>query len=166
MNDELPSLPNAPHRFAVEITNSGERMDYTAKDMRDYALASIAPYKARIDLLERMECELMERRWRLIERAEEAEATAKMMAGAADTERAERKRLEAEVAKLRVELHDLRNVTLEIFKAENAKLRELLSEAADDIESWGAYATDYFQKKHDLAGCVQRFRDAALKGKP
>ena len=37
----------------------------------------------------------------------------------------------------------------------------LLSEAADDIEAWGAYASDYFQKKHDLAGCVAKYRDAA-----
>lgn len=30
--------------------------------------------------------------------------------------------------------------------------RSALREARDCIESWGAYAGDYFQEKHDLAG--------------
>lgn len=46
------------------------------------------------------------------------------------------------------------------LEAEVQRLRELLAEAADDIESWGAYATDYFQKKHDLQGCVAKYRNA------
>lgn len=50
------------------------------------------------------------------------------------------------------------------LEAENNRLRTLLAEAADDIESWGAYASDYFQKKHDLAGCVAKYR-AALENK-
>lgn len=41
------------------------------------------------------------------------------------------------------------------------RLRALLGEAADEIESWGAYASDYFQQKHDLAGAVDRFRAAS-----
>ena len=42
-----------------------------------------------------------------------------------------------------------------------AKLEQLLCEAADDIAGWGSYAADYFQTKHDLAGCVQRYLAAA-----
>ena len=41
------------------------------------------------------------------------------------------------------------------------RLRTLLAEAADEIESWGAYAGSHFQQKHDLAGTVARFRKAA-----
>ena len=43
---------------------------------------------------------------------------------------------------------------------ENVKLRELLDEAVQEIEAWGAYASDYFQQKHDLAGTVARFKAA------
>lgn len=42
-----------------------------------------------------------------------------------------------------------------------AALRMLLSDAADEIGEWGAYASGYFQDKHDLAGCVAKFKDAA-----
>lgn len=45
--------------------------------------------------------------------------------------------------------------------AENEALRKSLSEAADEIESWGAYASEYFQQKHGLAGSVSRIRAAA-----
>ncbi|MDV5861334.1 hypothetical protein QM298_10485 [Pseudomonas mendocina] len=38
--------------------------------------------------------------------------------------------------------------------------RVLLLEAAEDIESWGAYASAYFQEKHDLAGCAMKYRIA------
>lgn len=46
------------------------------------------------------------------------------------------------------------------LKAENAKLRDYLSQAANDIEDWGAYASEYFQDKHDLVGCVARYHAA------
>jgi len=36
-----------------------------------------------------------------------------------------------------------------------------LEEAANEIEDWGAYADEYFQKKHLLAEVVQSFRDDA-----
>jgi hypothetical protein len=46
-------------------------------------------------------------------------------------------------------------------------IKQLLIEAADEIESWGAYAHDYFQEKHDLKGSVQKFLDAAKQiGEP
>ena len=35
-------------------------------------------------------------------------------------------------------------------------LREALIEARDDLEAWGAYASDYFQQKHDLEGNISR----------
>ena len=36
-----------------------------------------------------------------------------------------------------------------------------LEEAANEIEDWGSYADEYFQKKHLLAEVVQSFRDDA-----
>ena len=49
----------------------------------------------------------------------------------------------------------------EALHAENERLRILLDDAATCIEDWGAYAGAYFQEKHDLAGDVRRFREAA-----
>ena len=46
-----------------------------------------------------------------------------------------------------------------------AKLENLLSEAADDIEGWGSYAGEYFQQKHDMAGDVARYRTAVAPQK-
>ncbi|MCY1308338.1 hypothetical protein D9M70_583380 [compost metagenome] len=59
-----------------------------------------------------------------------------------------------------------RAVTLERdqLRAEVDGLRTLLTEAAEDIADWGAYAGEYFQQKHDLAGCVARYRAALDKG--
>jgi len=48
---------------------------------------------------------------------------------------------------------------LDEARAEILRLRHMMSEAADCIADWGAYADDFFQKKHDLAGDVQRFRE-------
>ena len=42
--------------------------------------------------------------------------------------------------------------------AEIVRLRQLLKEAADDIEEWGAYADEYFREKHNLAACVEKYR--------
>jgi hypothetical protein len=38
-----------------------------------------------------------------------------------------------------------------------------LKDARDDIESWGAYATDYFQDKWDLEGCIKRYDEVLAK---
>ena len=53
----------------------------------------------------------------------------------------------------------------EADKARIAELELLLSDAAQEIEDWGAYAPEYFQEKHDLAGVVARFRAALSKPK-
>jgi hypothetical protein len=39
-----------------------------------------------------------------------------------------------------------------------AVLQAALSEAADNMEDWAAYADPYFQEKHDLAGDLRRAR--------
>ncbi len=43
------------------------------------------------------------------------------------------------------------------------KLREALRLAIETVEFWAAYASSYFQEKHDLAGDLQKLR-AALTG--
>jgi hypothetical protein len=46
------------------------------------------------------------------------------------------------------------------LKAENARLREALRLAIEAVEFWAAYASPYFQDKHDLAGDLQKLRAA------
>ena len=51
-------------------------------------------------------------------------------------------------------------------------LVKALEQAIADIEDWAAYASPYFQEKHDLAGCLEKHRTAlstwrqAQEGKP
>ena len=40
----------------------------------------------------------------------------------------------------------------------NARLRAALQDAIDSVESWGAYASPYFQEKWDLAGDIKRLQ--------
>jgi hypothetical protein len=47
----------------------------------------------------------------------------------------------------------------EKLKAQNMELLAAYAEAIDDIASWACYASDYFQQKHDLAGCLKRHND-------
>ena len=47
------------------------------------------------------------------------------------------------------------------LRTQNQALVEALEDATDEIESWGAYASEYFQEKHDLAGNVAKFRAIA-----
>ncbi len=67
------------------------------------------------------------------------------------------------LAKLYGKRHD-KNGRLSNFlagmKAENARLREGLRLAIDAVEFWAAYASPYFQDKHDLAEDLQKLRAA------
>ena len=47
--------------------------------------------------------------------------------------------------------------------AEAGALAELLEQAAEDIQEWGAYASAYFQEKHNLAANVAKYREAARR---
>lgn len=40
---------------------------------------------------------------------------------------------------------------------------EILNSAADDIESWGCYASEYFQEKHDLEGSINFYLESAYR---
>ncbi|KAF4559217.1 MULTISPECIES: ead/Ea22-like family protein [Pseudomonas] len=48
------------------------------------------------------------------------------------------------------------------LKAENEAMRSALLEASEEVATWGAYASEYFQEKHDLAGCVAKIHAAAM----
>lgn len=67
----------------------------------------------------------------------------------------------AEVAGLRTGYEAYERVNAEL-KAEVDGLRKSLLDAAEEIDAWGSYASDYFQEKHDLAGCVAKFHAAAM----
>jgi hypothetical protein len=43
-------------------------------------------------------------------------------------------------------------------EARVASACDLLALAVSDIEDWGAYAGDFFQHKHDLSGCIAKYR--------
>lgn len=53
-------------------------------------------------------------------------------------------------------------VALAAKNAEIERLRGALKGARDDMAAWGAYATEYFQEKHDLPGDLAKI-DAALQ---
>ncbi len=48
----------------------------------------------------------------------------------------------------------------QMIQAENEKLRAALRLAIDAVEFWAAYATPYFQDKHDLVDDLQKLRAA------
>ena len=57
-------------------------------------------------------------------------------------------------------LHDKSSIAAELAHRDRriAELEAALSEAITLIQDWGAYADEYFQHKHDLAGDVARLR--------
>jgi len=73
--------------------------------------------------------------------------------------RAERDRYR-ERAKLAL---DAMEAALAAKNAENERLRLALKEAREMVAHWGAYASEYFQDKHDLPGDLGEL-DAALAG--
>ena len=46
------------------------------------------------------------------------------------------------------------------LESDNARLREALREALDDVADWGSYASPYFQAKHDLQGDIDKYKAA------
>ena len=46
------------------------------------------------------------------------------------------------------------------LEARVSELENLLSDAVDDIESWGGYASAYFQDKHGLKQDIAKYRAA------
>lgn len=48
-----------------------------------------------------------------------------------------------------------------LSEANVSRFADWMDEAADDIEFWGAYASDYFKKKHDLANYSLDYKSRA-----
>lgn len=69
-----------------------------------------------------------------------------------------------EACYLEEQLHDS-NEERERLRAENERLRGVLSDAASEIEEWGAYADKHFQDRWDFAGTVKLYRDEASGGR-
>lgn len=40
------------------------------------------------------------------------------------------------------------------------ELEQLVELAAEDVSDWGGYASKYFQDKHDLEGCIEKYKRA------
>lgn len=79
--------------------------------------------------------------------------------------RQEMREYEHHVMTGRNEQHDRLVAETERLRAEVEAVRSLLDDAADDIQDWGCYASEYFREKHDLMGCINKYRDAA-RSKP
>lgn len=62
---------------------------------------------------------------------------------------------------------DMRKAAAELRRLDalNAELVAALEEAVYEIEDWGAYASPYFQEKHDLEGSIAKVRAALAKAK-
>ncbi|NNA37473.1 hypothetical protein HBO97_23445 [Pseudomonas lundensis] len=92
---------------------------------------------------------------------DQAEQDYKDVVGTIELRDIEISKLRAEVAGLRTGYEAYERVNAEL-KAEVEGLRKSLLDAAEEIDAWGSYASDYFQEKHDLAGCVAKFHAAAM----
>ena len=57
-------------------------------------------------------------------------------------------------------LESVMQAEIDELRSENARLRVALGRAADDIESWGAYASSYFQEKWNLQADIYAARAA------
>lgn len=72
-------------------------------------------------------------------------------------------RLDADAANERAEAQSWKAVAhdhSERLKVLAAELVDLRADAVETVQHWGAYAGEYFQQKHNLAGDIER-----LKGK-
>ena len=63
------------------------------------------------------------------------------------------------------DVYRTQTAAIECLRAENERLKAALTDAIVEVESWGAYAPDYFQTKHNLAGTLDRLRAAMAQGK-
>ena len=90
----------------------------------------------------------------LQQRAEQAEAALKL----AQDELTNKEH----VIQMFMETYSIQTAAITKPQDELDKMQKLLSEAANDIADWGAYADEYFQKKHDLAGTVAKYKPLPL----
>lgn len=55
---------------------------------------------------------------------------------------------------------------VEFLRSEIYRLQATVSDAAEMVADWGAYAGEYFQQKHDLEGDIASLRFAATSEMP
>lgn len=96
-----------------------------------------------------------------VERLRTAEGDAMTYKAGMENVAQQRDQLKAENAGLKTGYEAYEQVNAGL-KAEVEWLRKSLLDAAEEIDAWGSYASDYFQEKHDLAGCVAKFHAAAM----
>ena len=78
--------------------------------------------------------------------------------------------IECDHTELNNQVKELTNYIVKIQKQNSRKINRIFAliegyqEAIEDIQSWAAYATDYFQHKHDLKGCIARHQQILKKG--
>jgi len=60
----------------------------------------------------------------------------------------------------------IEDVILQACAEQRQEYADLMDEAAVNVSDWGAYASEYFQDKWDLAGYVKKWQDraAAIRG--
>lgn len=59
--------------------------------------------------------------------------------------------------KCKISANQIERLEIATLRQEIERLKGALREAAADISDWGSYADEYFQKKHDLKGCVEQY---------
>jgi predicted nucleic acid-binding Zn-ribbon protein len=61
--------------------------------------------------------------------------------------------------RLRTETDRANSLAIRVLDAERrlAEAERLLAEAVQDIGEWSGYASEYFQQKNDLAGCLAKY---------
>jgi hypothetical protein len=55
----------------------------------------------------------------------------------------------------------IEDVILKACAEQREEYADLMDEAAVNVSDWGAYASEYFQDKWDLAGYVKKWQDRA-----
>ena len=66
----------------------------------------------------------------------------------------------AAIGQMFVPAPDYEALQARVKRLEDA-LREQAQEAHEDINDWAGYASEYFQNKHDLMGCLEKWEKRA-----
>ena len=70
-------------------------------------------------------------------------------------------RIRADYALTRGAAEAIKQAILQACAEQRQEYADLMGEAAVNVSDWGAYASEYFQDKWDLAGYVKKWQDRA-----
>mgnify|MGYP003655803390 FL=1 len=70
-------------------------------------------------------------------------------------------RIRADYALTRGAAEAIKQAILQACAEQRQEYADLMDEAAVNVSDWGAYASEYFQDKWDLAGYVKKWQDRA-----